>query len=79
MANRKTCDRCGNTYERAFTVTLHDGRSGNFDSFECAIAKMAPACDHCDTRIIGHGRETADGTYYCCGHCAEKAGATLEA
>src|SRR5437588_11447401 len=28
-----------------------------FDSFECAIAALAPTCKHCDCRIIGHGVE----------------------
>ena len=73
-----TCDCCGNDYDRAFTVTLHDGRSGSFDSFECAINMMAPECAQCGCRVIGHGRETADDRTFCCAHCATKAGATLE-
>jgi hypothetical protein len=36
-----------------------------FDSFECAIHKMAPVCEHCGCRIIGHGVE-AEGHFYCC-------------
>ena len=72
------CMQCGNDYDRAFQVTLHDGTSGYFDSFECAIAKMAPSCAQCGCRIIGHGRETADDKTYCCGSCAQMAGAELE-
>ena len=72
------CDQCGNDYDRAFTVELHDGTTGHFDSFECAIAKMAPTCAQCGCRIIGHGRETANDKTYCCGSCATMAGATLE-
>ena len=72
------CNCCGNEYDRAFTVTLHDGTSGSFDSFECAISKMAPKCAQCGCRIIGHGRETADDRTFCCGACAEMAGAKLE-
>ena len=73
-----TCDQCGNNYDRAFTVTLHDGRSGSFDSFECAIAKMAPTCAQCGCRIIGHGRETSGDETYCCASCARMADAQLE-
>lgn len=28
-----------------------------FDSFECAIHKLAPVCEHCDCKIVGHGIE----------------------
>ena len=66
------CDLCGNDYDKAFTVT-QNGRTHTFDSFECAIHAMAPACSHCGCRIIGHGLE-ATGAYYCCAHCAEMAG-----
>lgn len=67
-----TCDHCGNDYDKAFQVTTQ-GRTHNFDSFECAIAKLAPVCEHCQVRIIGHGLE-ADGRMFCCAHCAGKAG-----
>ena len=49
-----TCDVCGNTYDKSFTIT-RDGRSATFDSFECAIHAMAPTCSRCGCRIIGHG------------------------
>ena len=70
-----TCDTCGNDYDHAFTVTLHDGRSMTFDSVECAAAQIAPHCEQCGVRILGHGLE-ADGRYFCCDHCAQKAGVT---
>ena len=73
-----TCDTCGNSYDRAFTVTLHDGTSGTFDSFECAIHRMAPECANCGCRIVGHGHETKSDTDYCCAHCADADGAVLE-
>ncbi|HZN64661.1 MAG TPA: hypothetical protein VFB66_05130 [Tepidisphaeraceae bacterium] len=66
------CETCGNEYDKAFQVVMN-GRSHTFDSFECAIHKLAPTCKHCGIRIIGHGLE-ANGTFYCCDHCAEKAG-----
>lgn len=67
------CETCGNDYDKTFTVTV--GRQSHvFDSFECAIQALAPTCDHCECRIIGHGVE-ADGKIYCCAHCAAHAGA----
>lgn len=66
------CDVCGNDYDKSFEVTK-EGRTMTFDSFECAIHAMAPRCEHCKVRIIGHGLE-ADGKFYCCDHCAEKSG-----
>ena len=66
------CETCGNDYDKAFQVVVA-GKSHTFDSFECAIHKLAPTCKHCGCRIIGHGLE-ANGTFYCCDHCAEKAG-----
>lgn len=66
------CDTCGNEYDKTFTVT-RGSESGTFDSFECAIHAMAPACGHCGCRILGHGVE-ADGNMYCCAHCARKTG-----
>jgi hypothetical protein len=68
------CDVCGNDYHRSFRVVTAAGASHTFDSFECAIQKLAPVCEHCGCRIIGHGIE-ANGTYYCCGHCAHEQGA----
>ncbi|MGE0716513.1 MAG: hypothetical protein AB7P02_13820 [Alphaproteobacteria bacterium] len=68
------CDVCGNEYDKAFQVTM-SGRSWTFDSFECAIHKLAPACAHCECRVIGHGVEK-DGRIYCCAHCAADHGVT---
>jgi hypothetical protein len=68
------CDVCGNDYDKTFQVTQL-GKTYIFDSFECAIEKMAPRCEHCGCRIIGHGLEKS-GTIYCCAHCAGQSGAT---
>ena len=70
-----TCSTCGNDYDKAFTTTTHDGQVYTFDSIECAAQKLAPSCEHCGTRILGHGLE-ADGRFFCCDHCAEKSGVT---
>ena len=66
-----TCDTCGNHYDKSFTVTFHDGRTATFDSVECAAVQLAPDCQHCGCRILGHGIETDDGIF-CCAHCARK-------
>jgi hypothetical protein len=66
------CETCGNEYDKAFEVTMN-GTSHTFDSFECAIYALAPTCNHCGCRIIGHGVE-ADGAMYCCAHCASEQG-----
>jgi hypothetical protein len=68
------CEVCGNEYDKAFVVTAA-GRSYTFDSFECAIHALAPACAHCGCKVVGHGVEQA-GVIYCCAHCAKRAGAT---
>jgi hypothetical protein len=68
----KTCATCGNTYDKSFEVTMQ-GAAFTFDSFECAIQKLAPTCEHCSCRIIGHGTES-DGKMYCCAHCAKHSG-----
>jgi hypothetical protein len=62
------CETCGNDYDKAMSITLA-GASHTFDSFECAIQKLAPTCAHCKCRIIGHGIE-AKGRMFCCEHCA---------
>jgi hypothetical protein len=66
------CDLCGNDYDKSFEV-LYRGSRHTFDSFECAIHKLAPECAHCGCRIIGHGIE-ADGVMYCCANCARHGG-----
>ncbi len=68
-----TCDVCGNDYDKAFQVVSSDGTTRTFDSFECAIHAVAPSCNHCGCRVVGHGVE-ADGEVFCCAHCAGSAG-----
>jgi hypothetical protein len=66
------CDVCGNEYDKTFEIVRGDETS-TFDSFECAIHAMAPTCEHCDCRVIGHGVE-ADGRIFCCANCAQESG-----
>ena len=68
------CDACGNDYDKTFQVVAR-GKTHTFDCFECAIHALAPACEQCGVRIVGHGLEK-DGRMFCCDHCAEMAGVT---
>ena len=66
------CEVCGNDYDKAMEITV-DGASHVFDSFECAIHVLAPECDHCGCKIIGHGIES-NNSFFCCAHCAHEEG-----
>lgn len=68
------CDVCGNDYHGAFTVRTAAGNEHVFDSFECAIHLVAPACAHCGCRVVGHGVEVG-GAIFCCASCARATGA----
>ena len=66
------CEVCGNDYDKTFELSVYDERHV-FDSFECAIHALAPACAGCGVKIVGHGVE-AGGSFYCGAHCAHQAG-----
>jgi hypothetical protein len=66
------CEVCENDYDKTFEIIL-SGRRHVFDSFECAIHGLAPKCEHCHCKIVGHGIES-NGHYYCCANCAERSG-----
>ena len=66
------CEVCGNEYDKAFEIVAQ-GKRHVFDSFECAIAAVAPRCAHCGCAIIGHGVE-AKGRMFCCANCAKQEG-----
>jgi hypothetical protein len=68
------CDVCGNEYDKTMEITK-DGETHVFDSFECAVHAIAPRCDHCGCKIIGHGIES-NGSMFCCAHCATQSGVT---
>jgi hypothetical protein len=69
------CELCGNDYDKTFEITK-DGKTHVFDSFECAIAVVAPECSHCGCKIVGHGVEATSGKIFCCAHCARESGET---
>ncbi len=68
-----TCAICGNFYDKAFSVTTFDGATSVFDSIECAAMWLAPECETCRTRILGHGVESDEGVF-CSAFCAQAAG-----
>jgi hypothetical protein len=66
------CDTCHNEYDKAFEVRMN-GKTFTFDCFECAMHYLAPTCQHCGCRVLGHGVEE-HGLIYCCASCAREAG-----
>ena len=68
-----TCETCGNDYWMSFEVHTQAGAVHTFDSIECAAQGIAPVCEHCGCRVLGHGVEAA-GHFYCCAHCAHTSG-----
>lgn len=68
------CDTCGNDYWMSFEVHTMTGDVYAFDSMECAAQRIAPECEHCHCRILGHGVEVV-GRFFCCAHCARSADA----
>jgi len=67
------CDHCGNDYDKSFEL-IRAGERYVFDSFECAVQAVAPVCERCGCKILGHGVEV-DSIYYCGAHCARESGA----
>jgi hypothetical protein len=67
-----TCEVCGNDYYLSFEV-ITAGERHVFDSFECAIHKLAPVCATCGVKVSGHGIE-ANHTFFCCANCARAQG-----
>jgi hypothetical protein len=63
------CCVCGNDYDKSFEIRIEDD-AYMFDTFECAIHVLAPACPQCNARIIGHGVEV-NGAVFCGADCAE--------
>ena len=66
------CEVCKNDYDKPLEI-VQNGISHYFDSFECAIHALAPECEHCGCKIIGHGIE-AGSRFFCCASCAHHAG-----
>ncbi len=69
------CEVCGNDCDKSFEVVTARTRHV-FDSFECAVHALAPVCEHCGCKVIGHGVEAA-GRFFCCASCARQQNAAL--
>ncbi|MEV8596273.1 hypothetical protein ACIHFC_24490 [Streptomyces sp. NPDC052013] len=67
------CEVCGNDYALSFEVHTVGGGVHTFDSLECAAHKLAPICDNCQCKVLGHGHQ-AGGQFFCCAHCARARG-----
>jgi hypothetical protein len=70
---QEQCEVCGNEYDKTFQVITAAGGSHTFDSLECAIQALAPTCENCSVRIVGHGVESGS-KMFCCAHCAQQKG-----
>jgi hypothetical protein len=69
-----TCEVCGNHYENLIEIKMPGENSHHhFDSFECAVHHLAPRCEGCGVRVMGHGVEVAN-TVFCGAHCARSKG-----
>ncbi|MFD0890900.1 hypothetical protein ACFQ08_40670 [Streptosporangium algeriense] len=66
------CEVCGNDYDMSFEVHAQ-GAVHVFDSFECAVHRMAPVCEHCGVKVVGHGVQVGRN-WFCCAHCARQEG-----
>jgi Rieske Fe-S protein len=62
------CEVCGNEYDKSFEI-MAAGARHVFDSFECAIHAVAPICEHCGCKVVGHGVEVS-GHFFCGASCA---------
>jgi hypothetical protein len=65
------CEVCNNEYDKPIEISM-SGMTHTFDSFECAIHALAPVCNHCGCRVIGHGVENKHGVMFCCANCANQ-------
>lgn len=68
----RTCETCGNEYDKTFVVEK-DGQRHVYDSFECAMHALAPECEVCGVRVVGHGVESK-GKIFCGANCAHRFG-----
>lgn len=65
------CEVCGNDYDKSFELVAAGARH-TFDCLECAIHAIAPICEHCRCKVVGHGVEVG-GQFFCCANCARAA------
>jgi hypothetical protein len=61
------CDVCGNGGATLFRVVTRKGIAYSFDSFSCAIRKLAPRCEICGARLVVGGADAEEATS--CSRC----------
>jgi hypothetical protein len=65
------CEVCGNPISGGVRL-IADGMTHVFDSFQCAIHRLAPECEYCGCKVLG--RPTVVGrSAYCDEWCAQAA------
>ncbi len=64
------CEICGTENEKNFTVIMN-GENHVFDTFKCAIQELAPLCEHCGCKVLGHGVERSSHLF-CSDSCSRK-------
>lgn len=70
IVDARQCETCGNVSRKTFQVII-ESSTHVFDSFECAITAIAPTCERCGCRVLGHGVEH-DGALFCCEGCRRR-------
>jgi hypothetical protein len=70
------CEVCGQDYDKAFEVVTAGNRHV-FDIFDSAIRLLAPICEHCGCRIVGHGIEVRKAWYWTMAIAASRAGTSI--
>ena len=63
------CEICGCERINPMLVTIDD-ETHVFDTFDCAIERLAPRCRTCGRRVTGRGVHS-HGAVYCCKHCEQ--------
>lgn len=58
-----TCYSCRSKRQNTFRIFLKNGRSFEFDCFECAIRALAPHCQRCGLEVLDRGIEVGESIF----------------
>ncbi len=61
------CEVCGLATRSPIRV-IANGATHTFDSYQCAIHRLAAECEHCGCRILGRSLES-EGRHFCSSEC----------
>lgn len=64
------CATCGFDTNEPLSIRYH-AISAEYCCFECAITPLAPICQHCRCKVIGHGAYGPKGEIFCCHYCRD--------